>query len=274
MSFFLKHMANNLWQGRFSIFPEDAVTHAVSARLGGVSKAPCDSLNLALHVGDSSEDVCRNRDIFAGSLHLRAKDITTPEQVHGDFIFRVTEKDRGRGSRAYDDSIPRTDALITNVRGLPILLCFADCVPVLFFDPENLAVGIAHAGWKGTMLKIGQKTLAAMGREFGTKPESCLVGIGPSIGPCCYEIGENVQEECRKAFPNAWKELLLPGEDESVRLDLWQANRLQLLEAGVPEQNVDCAEECTCCKHNWFFSYRADGGKTGRIGAVIALKEY
>ena len=120
MSFFLKHMANNLWQGRFSIFPEDAVTHAVSARLGGVSKVPYDSLNLALHVGDSSEDVCRNRDIFAGSLHLRSRDITTPEQVHGDFVFRVTEKDRGRGSRAYDDSIPRTDALITNVKG-----CFA-----------------------------------------------------------------------------------------------------------------------------------------------------
>ena len=274
MSFFLKHMMNNLWHGGFSLFPENLVTHAISTRLGGVSKAPYDSLNLGLHVGDDVSAVLRNRELFANSLHLRAKDIVTPEQVHGNRILRVTEEERGRGSDSYADAIPQADALITNVPGLPLMLCFADCVPVLFVDTEKLAVGIAHGGWKGTLQKIARKTLEAMQQEFGTEPEDCLVGIGPSIGPCCYEVGENVQEECRKAFPEHWRELLVQGEDGKTRLDLWKANRLQLQEAGVPEQNVDCAGECTYCKHNWFYSYRADGGTTGRIAAIIALKEY
>ncbi len=274
MSFFLKHMMDNLWHGKFSSFPEKEVVHAVSARLGGVSKAPCESLNLALHVGDDPEAVLRNRELFANSLHLRAKDIVTPQQVHGDRILRVTEAERGRGSQSYEDAIPDTDALITNVPGLPLMLCFADCVPVLFVDTENSAVGIAHAGWKGTMQNIAGKTLAAMEREFGTAPESCLVGIAPSIGPCCYEVGDNVGEECRKAFPNDWQELLVSAEDGTKHLDLWKANLLQLQAAGIPGKNIDVAEECTCCKHNWFYSYRADGGATGRIAAVIALREY
>ena len=274
MSFFLKHMTNNLWHGEFSSFPENVAVHAISARLGGVSGKPYDSLNLALHVGDEPGDVLKNRELFANSLHLRAKDIITPEQVHGDRVLRVTEEDRGRGSGSYADAIPQTDALITNVPGLPLMLCFADCVPILFVDPEKNAVGIAHGGWKGTMQKIAQKTLLAMQREFGTDPRDCLAGIGPSIGPCCYEVGGEVREACRNAFPDVWQKLLIQGEDGKTRLDLWQANRLQLLEAGMPEENVECAEECTCCKHNWFYSYRADGGTTGRIGALIALREY
>ena len=273
MSFFLRHMMHNLWHGGFSLFPEKLVTHAVSTRLGGVSKAPYDSLNLALHVGDDPVAVLRNRELFANSLYLRAKDIVTPEQVHGDRVLRVTEAERGRGSCSYEDAIPQTDALVTNVPELPLMLCFADCVPILFVDPENHAVGIAHGGWKGTMKKIARKTLEAMQQEFGTDPKDCLVGIGPSIGPCCYEVGENVQEECRNAFPEHWEKLLLQGENGKLHLDLWAANRLQLQDAGVPEQHVDCAEECTCCKHNWFYSYRSDGA-TGRIAAIIALRKH
>ncbi|MBR0285336.1 MAG: peptidoglycan editing factor PgeF [Selenomonadaceae bacterium] len=274
MSFFLKHMADNLWHGKFGLFPEDIVSHAVSTRMGGVSKAPYSSLNLGLHVGDSAEDVRRNREIFANSLNFKAEDIVTPEQVHGTEVLRVTEELKGRGSRDYGDAIPGTDALITDVPGIPLLLCFADCTPILFVDPEHHAIGIAHGGWKGTVKQIARKTLEAMEREFGTEPEKCLAGIGPSIGPCCYEVGEDVQTACREAFPEDWQRLLAGQKNGKPHFDLWEANRLQLLQAGMEASNIDCAAECTCCRHGWYFSYRADGGTTGRIGAMIGLREY
>ena len=274
MSFFLKHMANNLWHGKFSFLPEDLAIHAVSARLGGVSKAPFASLNLGLHVGDDAAAVLRNREIFASSLSFRARDIVTAEQVHGTRVERVGEAERGRGAVSYEDALPGVDALITDEPGLPLMLCFADCVPLLFVDPDRPAVGIAHAGRRGTLGHIAQKTLEAMAQEFATVPGHCIVAIGPSIGPCCYEVGKTALEECKSAFPGDWQRLLRPQEDGSSHLDLWEANRLDLMAAGVDPANIDCAAECTCCKSNWFYSYRKEGGETGRIGAIIALRKY
>ena len=270
MAYFLRR-EGALFHGKFSIFPEDVCVHAVSTRLGGVSQPPYDGLNLALHVGDALADVCENRRQFATSLGLSAADIVTPEQVHGERIARVTRADAGRGATDYADAIPATDALITDEPGLPLLLCFADCTPIVFLDPEKKAVGIAHGGWKGTVRSIAAKTLARMTEEFGTDPKDVLVGIGPSIGPCCYEIGEEVAAKFRAAFPYA-DELLLTERDGHTHLSLWEANRQQLLRAGVPEENIEVAGECTACRAKWYFSYRAAGGRTGRIGALIALR--
>ncbi len=276
MSYFLKHIGNNLWHGKFSTFPEELVTHAVSTRLGGVSKPPFDSLNLALHVGDAPADVLANRKKFVGSLGFGLNDIVTPNQVHGDKIFRVDENYRGCGCANYADSIPETDALITDTLELPLMLCFADCVPIFFVDVENCAVGLAHGGWKGTLKKIAAKTLSKMTLEFGTRPKNCLVGIAPSIGACCYEVGDAVIEACKKSFPENHDELLIK-RDGKIFLDLWRANVLQLLEVGMPEKNIDVAGKCTCCESSWYFSYRAAQknhlDRTGRIAAVIALKK-
>ena len=274
MSYFLKRTENNLWHGKFSTFPEDLITHAVSTRLGGVSKPPFDSLNLALHVGDEPADVLANRKKFIRSLGFNVSDIVTPNQVHGDKIFRVDENYRGCGCENYADSIPATDALITNTPNLPLMLCFADCVPIFFVDAENRAVGLAHGGWKGTLKKIAAKTLLKMGDEFGTRPKDCLIGIAPSIGACCYEVGGAVIDKCKAAFPKNFDELLI-NRDGKIYLDLWRANVLQLLEIGVPEENIDVTEDCTCCESSWYFSYRAAQKKnldrTGRIAALIAL---
>ena len=275
MSYFLKRTENNLWHGKFSSFPEDLVTHAVSTRLGGVSKSPFDSLNLALHVGDEPADVLTNRKKFVQSLGFKVTDIVTPNQVHGDKIFCVDENYRGCGCQNYADSISETDALITNTPELPLMLCFADCVPIFFVDVENRAIGLAHGGWKGTLKKIAAKTLLKMGDEFGTRAEDCLIGIAPSIGACCYEVGGEVIDKCKTAFPKNFDELLIE-RDGKIFLDLWRANALQLLEIGVPEENIDVAGECTCCQSSWYFSYRAAQKKgfdrTGRIAALIALK--
>ena len=275
MSYFLKRTENNLWHGKFSTFPEDLVTHAVSTRLNGVSKPPFESLNLALHVGDKPADVIANRKKFIQSLGFKISDIVTPNQVHGDKIFRVDENFRGYGCENYADSIPETDSLITNVKNLPLMLCFADCVPIFFVDVKNSAIGLAHGGWKGTLKKIAAKTLLKMYAEFGTQPKNCLIGIAPSIGACCYAIGGEVMDKCKEVFPKNYEELLI-NRDGKIFLDLWRANVLQLLEIGVPEENIDVAGECTCCQNAWYFSYRAAKNKnfdrTGRIAAVIALK--
>ncbi|MBR4152772.1 MAG: peptidoglycan editing factor PgeF [Selenomonadaceae bacterium] len=274
MSYFLRRTENNLWHGKFSTFPEDLVTHAVSTRFGGVSKPPFDSLNLALHVGDDPKDVLFNRKKFVKSLGFELSDIVTPNQVHGDNIFRVDENYRGCGCVNYADSISETDSLITNTPNLPLMLCFADCVPIFFVDVENCAIGLAHGGWKGTLKKIAAKTLLKMQNEFGTEPEKCLIGIAPSIGSCCYEVGDEVKKKCQKAFPNH-NELLIE-RDGKIFLDLWRANVIQLLEVGMPEENIDIAGKCTCCESSWYFSYRAAQKKgldrTGRIAALIALK--
>ncbi len=275
MGYFLKRVENNLWHGKFSTFPEDLVTHAISTRPSGVSHPPFDSLNLGLHVGDEPADVIANRKRFVQSLGFDILDIVTPNQVHGEKIFRVNENYRGCGCTNYADSIPETDALITNVAKLPLMLCFADCVPIFFVDVANRAVGLAHGGWKGTLKKIAAKTLLKMSDEFGTRPKDCLIGIAPSIGSCCYTVGGEVVERCKAAFPTNHDELLIE-RDGKIFLDLWRANVLQLLEVGVPEENIDVAGECTCCENTWYFSYRAaqknNLDRTGRIAALIALK--
>ena len=271
MGFFLEKQGENIWYGKFSIFPSDIAVHAVSTRFGGHSRQPYAAMNLAMHVGDVQETVWQNRQIFCHPLGLEADRICTPQQVHGDRIFQVTEAEAGRGSQSYEDALPDTDALITDVPELPLMLCFADCTPVLLLDPVHRAAGLAHGGWKGTVQRIAQKTVLAMRQAFGTRPEECLAAIGPAVGPCCYEIGEEVAGQFRQAFPGAEALLLKPFQDR-IHLNLWEANRLQLTEIGVKKEHIDMASVCTACNSNLFFSYRADQGRTGRIAAVISLK--
>lgn len=269
--FVLEKKGQNIWCGRFSLFPEDLVTHAVSTRFGGVSQGPFASLNLALHVGDDGEDVAVNRRRFCEALGLDAAQLCTAEQVHADRIARVTRAEAGRGSRLYADALPGTDALMTNEPGLPLMLFFADCTPVLLFDPVHRAAALAHGGWKGTVRSIAAKTVAAMGAAYGTRPADCLAAIGPSIGPCCYEIGDEVAGQFQQAMPQFASEIL-QQKNRHIHLNLWQANACQLVSAGLVPEHIETAETCTSCNSQVFFSYRADGGKTGRIAAVIALK--
>lgn len=274
MSFAIEHIGKNIWRGRFTTFAENICTHALTGRLGGVSTAPYDSMNMALHVGDNPADVWTNRERFFHQLGLNPEHIVTPEQIHGATIARVTAADAGRGAHDYADAISETDALITNEPGLPLMLCFADCTPIVFLDAENRAVGIAHGGWKGTVAKIAASTALAMQREFGTDLAKLQVGIGPAIGPCCYEVGPEVAERFCTEFPQHEDRLLTPKDNGKAQLNLWEANRLQLLDIGVKSENIELANTCTACQHKWFYSYRADGGTTGRMAAIVALTKY
>ena len=151
------------------------------------------------------------------------------------------------------------------------MLCFADCVPVLLYDPVHHAAGVVHAGWKGTVARIAAQTIVRMGEEFGTAASDVLAGIGPSIGADCYTVGAEVAEQFRAAFPDH-AEQIIQERDGAIHLDLWAANRVQMVEAGVLVQNIDQADICTSCDRNFFYSYRADGGRTGRLAAVMELR--
>ena len=272
MAFELHKDENGMEQyGMFSIFPQGLVVHAVSTRFGGVSKTPYDSMNLAMHVGDDEAVVVENRRRFLGWLGLDFVRLTTPEQVHDDNIVCVGEAEAGRGRFSYADSIPATDALMTDVPGIPLMLCFADCTPILLFDPVRRVAAIAHGGWKGTVRSIAAKTVRAMAEAFGTRPEDCLAGIGPSIGACCYEVGDDVAGKFREAFPQFADEIV-SEHNGVIHLDLWKTNRLQLEEAGLLPNHIDTAVVCTACHARTFFSYRAEGPTTGRIAAVMAIK--
>lgn len=266
---FTLRQSNNIWYGTFQLLENAGIKHGISARLGGVSVKPYASLDLGLHTGDDKQAVLENRQRFFKALKLDFSRAAACEQVHADKIALVSEAEAGKGAQSYDEALKGIDALITNEPNLPLMLFFADCVPVLIADPVHQAVGLSHAGWKGSVAKIGQKTVLYMQEHFGTRPEDCLVGIAPSIGPCCYEVDDVVADKVKTGF-SYWQDLLTPRGDR-WRLDLWKTNQRQLIDIGVKPENIAVSEVCTACNRELFFSYRAENGLTGRLSAVISL---
>ena len=258
---------NNIWFGYFYDFEKAGFTTACSCRFHGESDLVPGTLNLALHVGDNPKKVLRNRGKFAAAIGVKPERFTTCAQVHGNNVQVITENLIGSGAFSFADTIPETDALITNLADVPLLLFYADCVPVLLADPATGAIGLAHAGWRGTAAQIAKKTVQAMTEDFGVKPENLLAAIGPSIGACCYEVDDVVRDKM-PGYETCFTEKC----DGKYWLDLWQVNRLQLLEAGVVPFNVSTAGVCTNHNPELFCSYRYENGKTGRMGACLCRK--
>lgn len=247
------------------------VVHAFSGRRGGVSVGSFESLNLGMFTSDIPDRVLENRKRLGGILDVDPSCFVAAHQVHGDHVLRIDAADKGRGAIYKETVIPDTDALITGAKGVPLMAFFADCVPVILLDPVNEAIGLAHAGWKGTVAGIAAKTVQEMGTAFGTKPEKLLAAIGPSIGPCHYQVDEPVNAKVKEAFPDQWSELLSGfTPDGHAWLNLWAANACKLRQAGVLERNISVTGLCTYCKPDVFFSHRH--GMAGRQAAVIMLK--
>lgn len=253
--------------GYFPAWESLGVVHGFTCRKGGESDVLPGTLNMALHVGDAPEKVIRNREKAAAALDFSLKNTVTCAQVHGTNVVPVTYAQAGRGAYALSDTIPEADGLITDCRNLPLMLFYADCVPVLLVDRKGPAIGVVHAGWRGSVGRIVQKAIRAMEETYGTRPEHLAAGIGPSIGPCCYEVDERVHEKAL-AFPTCFT----PHGEGHYLLDLWQLNKLQLLEAGVLEQYIYTAGVCTCHHVTQFFSHRKEKGKTGRLAAILYRK--
>jgi len=244
------------------------VAAGISLRGGGVSTGPWTSLNLALHVGDEADAVLENRRRLSLAAGFAPEAWTCAEQTHENRVRLVTASDRGAGRLSRETAFPATDALITREAGILLVTFHADCVPIFFFDPARRAVGLAHAGWRGTASRVAIRTVEAMEEAFGTRPGDLLAAIGPSIGPCCYEVGEDVAgaigvpEATREAGGRAGGRFLL---------DLKEANRQFMIKAGLAPNRIEVSGYCTCCRTDLFFSHRGEGGRTGRLAAFIGI---
>ncbi len=241
-----------------------ALRHGIFTRHGGVSAAPWQSLNLGASVGDSPEAVAENRHRLLAHFGLERARVGTLWLVHGADVLQLDAPPSANGQ------MPQADAFITDQPDVPLLLRFADCVPLLFYDPARAAIGMAHAGWRGTALGIVAQTIQAMQNAYGCAPSSIQALIGPSICCACYEVGEDVMAAMKERFDE--EELAncaRPSANGRWQLDLSAANRLEMERAGL--QQIQDTAPCTACHSDEFFSHRAEGGRTGRFGALLCL---
>ncbi len=245
------------------------VKNYFTTRIGGISKYPYYSLNLGFKTMDKKENVLQNFRLLSKEFSIPLECMVRCEQVHGDRIWVVTKEDAGKGIIS-DIDIQQADALITNVRGIGLVTNYADCVPIFLLDPVQKAIALVHAGWRGTVLQISRKTLQAMAQNFNTDPKHCLAAIGPSIGPCCYEVDSPVIEEFEESFQSTHL-FVKRKEDEKFMLNLWKANQIILEKAGIMRENIAASRICTACNPKIFFSYRQQKGVTGRMAAIMAL---
>lgn len=239
-----------------------------TTRHGGLSRAPYNSFNLGFNTQDQHCNVEGNRSLLARSMGSRLERLVTVTQVHGSdlLVLDAPNPDFSHFQRL------ECDGIVTNQPQVLIGICVADCYPILILDPEKRAVAALHAGWKGTAAGICRKGVSAMVEFFGSRPSALHAAIGPGIGPCCYEVDEPV----RSAFMaqgNGWEPFAQPGADPGRwRLDLATANRLQLMQAGIPAAQISTAGQCVSCLANLFFSHRRDHGETGRQMGFIMLR--
>jgi len=266
----------------FSAFPW--LIHGFSTSRGGVSTLNGSKvLNLGFTEWDARENVQENRKLFQSALDANEMTLVSLKQFHSDVVC---------GFSSAPNELCRGDASISNTPNLLLGIQTADCVPILLLDPKKRAVAAVHAGWRGTLQRIVEKTIGHMKMEFKTDPSDLLAAIGPAIGGCCYEVGTGVAAAFLSQFPNApeWFDELRTGDEpnplqwlnqfppghqpppKNVRLDLRQANRAQLITAGLSPQNIYVSDLCTACRPDLLFSYRRQGSESGRMMSVIGIR--
>ncbi|MFO7998228.1 MAG: peptidoglycan editing factor PgeF [Bacteroidales bacterium] len=255
----------------FSSLPK--LRHFVSTRHSGVSSKNFSSLNMGFHVGDNNFNVLRNRNLLSAATRIDILRFTCANQCHSGNVVIVDESSRGKGSVDKESAIPNTDGMITNVERICLGVQIADCVPILLYDPKERVIAALHSGWKGALRKIAARAVEKMIQSYGSKAENILAGLGPSNGPCCYEVGPEVVHETETALGSTRGVIKPAGKQGKFIFDQWQANTMQLLEMGLQKNHIEVAELCTQCHSETFFSSRADSGVTGRFMAGIMLEK-
>jgi polyphenol oxidase len=239
------------------------VKHGIFTRHGGVSMAPWASLNTGGTVGDDVEHVRQNHRLMYAALGVRAESACTTWLIHS---ADVVVADAPVENRRW---LARADGIMTNRADLPLVMRYADCVPLLYRDPVQNVIGLAHAGWRGTVQGMASNMVRAMNQAYGCQPHDIEVIIGPSISIQHFQVGEEVVEALQQYFGSTDGMLTRDSSDGTAYVDLWEANRRDLERAGV--EQVEIAGICTYANHHDFFSHRADHGKTGRFGVVLSL---
>ena len=257
------------------------LTHGVTYRYGGVSEGSFDTFNMGMHVGDTPEAVAENRRRLAQMLGVDPNHLTCGEQVHGVGVTRVTQELVGRGAFNWVDSIPNSDAIHTNLVNVPLLLLVADCVPVLVYDAAHHAVAVVHAGWRGAIAHIVERTMDSMHDAYGTLPSDCYLFVGPSIGGDSFEVSEEIGEQFRQDM----HALELSQVDQVVRYIQRQGQRTPtphvdlkgyiaacVVHKGVPLEQVSVSSTDTMTTDGCY-SYRRDHGRTGRMAMFAVLRD-
>lgn len=246
---------------RFGCWP--TLKHGIFTRLGGSSQSPWASLNLGGNVGDDPAAVRQNHERMYAALGLNESRACTVWQVHSADTIIANHPIRGRRW------LGLADGIVTDRPDTPLAMRFADCTPLLFFDPARGVIGMGHAGWRGTVIGIGASVVRTMIQAYGCKPADIQAGIGPSIGPERYQVGEEVVEAVARYFGTTEGLIRRDPADGTAYLNLWEANRLDLQRCGV--EQIEIAGICTAERTDEFFSHRAEKGRTGRFGAVLSL---
>ncbi len=256
----------------------DFVNLSFSTKLGGVSKGYFESLNFSFDRGDERKNVCENYKRACESLGADYRNLILSDQVHSDHVEYVDE--RYTAGEHIDKKLKDTDGIFTDKKGLILATSYADCVPMFFVDVGKKVIAASHSGWRGTVLHIGEKTVAKMCDMFGSRKEDIICIVGPSICQECYEVSEDVIDEVKKSYPeDTWSDIFYQkNEAEKIRdgkyqLDLWAANYHQMKLAGLLEQNIYVSGLCTCCNSEVLYSHRATNGKRGVLNGFMYLKK-
>lgn len=248
------------------------VKHLFSTRTGGVSRGIYSTMNLSYTRGDEKEAVDENFKRIAKVLRCEPGDIVCSDQTHTVNLRIVSRQDGGKGiikPRDYTD----IDGLLTDEPGIVLATFFADCVPLYFVDTKKRAIALAHSGWRGTVARMGRCVTDKMKEVYDTNPADIVAAIGPSICQACYEVSEDVADAFAQEFRGDGQvdEILINKGGGKYQLDLWRANEIILTEAGIPAEQIQVTDICTCHNHEYLFSHRASHGKRGNLGAFLGL---
>lgn len=268
----IKHNVNNVVYFTFKKFDDTGlVSHCFSTRKGGVSTGVFESMNLHFR-NDKPENVIQNYKIICNAIGLDYKNVVFSKQIHSDNIYSVTEKDKGKGLLRKSDIVD-ADGFVTDEKGIVLTTFYADCVPVYFLDPVKKVIAMAHSGWRGTVLEISTKTVYKMEKLYGSDRKNIIVGIGPSIKKCCFEVDYPVIEEFQNKLSFSKDFIFKDTEkDGKYKIDLQGIIEKSLVLAGVLKENIENSGICTKCNPDLFFSHRNMGAERGSLAGLIALK--
>ncbi len=259
------HEHNSLRYYSFDLLDDASIYQGIFTRKGGVSPAPWNSLNTGGLNGDARENVVENRQRIFSTFRRQVKTIFDVWQVHGTDVIAA------KAARPLDGLHQKADAILTDREDITLFMRFADCVPIYFYDPIKRVIGIAHSGWQGTVHKIVLAVVKAMQQQYRSQPADIMAGIGPSICVDHYEFGGNAQTAVEKAYQDLVGEVLIE-KNGKTHFDLWRANYLLLIQAGLRADHIQISGVCTASNVDDWYSHRAENGKTGRFGALLALK--
>lgn len=247
------------------------INHAFSTRLGGVSEGEFASMNMAFNRGDNPENVTENYKRICKSAGFDFDSLTASAQDHNTFVRAVTSENKGVGIYKPRD-LHSVDALITNEKGVTLVTYYADCTPLFFVDTKQKAIGLAHAGWRGTVGRIGEKVVKKMTELYGTNPADIIAAIGPAISVCCYEVDKPCADNFYALSDLDSSRFVFPKENGKYMIDLLETNRQILVAAGVKNENITVSDVCTNCNSELLWSHRATKGKRGTMSAFMCIK--